>query len=59
LRFTKSNKYVGTVEKILSITKEFLAGILGGQIIPLGEIPTGHTEMCEVSIFGQKYIFMS
>jgi len=30
-----------------------------GQIIPLGQTPSGNTEMCEVLIFGQKYSFMS
>ena len=27
--------------------------------MPLGETPSGNTEMCEVNIFGQKYSFMS
>ncbi len=30
-----------------------------GQIIPLGDTPSGNTEICEVHIFGQKYSFMS
>lgn len=30
-----------------------------GQIIPLGDTPSGNTELCEVHIFGQKYSFMS
>jgi predicted 3-demethylubiquinone-9 3-methyltransferase (glyoxalase superfamily) len=30
-----------------------------GQTIPLGETPSGNTELCEVHIFGQKYSFMS
>ena len=30
-----------------------------GQIIPLGETPSGRTEICEVNIFGQKYSLMS
>lgn len=30
-----------------------------GTITPLGETPSGNTEMCEVKIFGQKYSFMN
>jgi predicted 3-demethylubiquinone-9 3-methyltransferase (glyoxalase superfamily) len=30
-----------------------------GNIIPLGQTPSGNTEMCEVKIFGQKYSLMS
>ena len=30
-----------------------------GQTIPLGQTPSGNTEMCEVEIFGQKYLLMS
>ncbi|MEI6582874.1 MAG: VOC family protein [Chitinophagia bacterium] len=30
-----------------------------GRIIPLGETPSGNTEMCEVHIFERKYNFMS
>ena len=30
-----------------------------GHIIPLGQTPSGHTEMCEVEIFGRKYSLMS
>jgi predicted 3-demethylubiquinone-9 3-methyltransferase (glyoxalase superfamily) len=29
-----------------------------GQIIPLGNTPSGKTEMCEAYFFGQKYFFM-
>lgn len=29
------------------------------QIIPLGETPSGNSEMCKVYIFGQMYFFMS
>ncbi len=29
------------------------------QIIPLGETPSGNAEMCSVSIFEQKYVFLS
>ena len=30
-----------------------------GQIIPLGQTPSGNTEMCEVEIFGHPYSLMS
>ena len=30
-----------------------------GRIIPIGETPSGNTEMCEVDIFERKYNFMS
>lgn len=30
-----------------------------GHIIPLGQTPSGNTEMCEVVVFGQNYSLMS
>ena len=30
-----------------------------GNTLPLGNTPSGYTEFCEVTIFGQKYSFMS
>jgi predicted 3-demethylubiquinone-9 3-methyltransferase (glyoxalase superfamily) len=50
----------GSISKII----EYYQNIFGKdfrarQTIPLGETPSGNTEMCEVLIFGQKYIFMS
>jgi len=30
-----------------------------GQIVPLGETPSGNSEMCEVHIFDQKYVLLS
>jgi len=30
-----------------------------GPKVPLGNTPSGNTEMCEVNIFGKKYNFMS
>jgi predicted 3-demethylubiquinone-9 3-methyltransferase (glyoxalase superfamily) len=29
-----------------------------GHIIPLGQTPSGHAEVCEVSIYGEKYSWM-
>ncbi len=50
----------GTISKIV----EYYATIFSshfkeGTISPLGETPSGYTEMCEVQIFGQKYSLMS
>ena len=30
-----------------------------GHTTPLGKTPSGNTELCEVKIFGQKYVLMS
>ena len=50
----------GSIKKII----EYYKNIFGidfeyAQIIPLGETPSGKTEMCEVNIFGQKYVLMN
>ncbi len=37
----------------------FGANYQAAQIIPLGDTPSGNTELCEVHIFGQLYTFMS
>ena len=29
-----------------------------GHVVPLGETPSGNAEMCEVILFGQKFVFM-
>ena len=50
----------GNISKILEYYKNiFGKDFQHGQIIPLGETPSGRTEMCEVNIFGQKYSLMS
>ncbi|HSZ24180.1 MAG TPA: VOC family protein [Cytophagaceae bacterium] len=48
----------------ISKVNEYYKNVFGddfknGSIIPLGETPSGKTEMCEVYIFDQKYTFMS
>ena len=48
----------------ISVVVEYYKNIFGndleaGGIMPLGETPSGNTEMCEITIFGQKYILMS
>lgn len=30
-----------------------------GAIVSLGQTPSGYSEMCEVTLFGQKYLFMN
>lgn len=50
----------GRVLKIIEYYKNvFGEELQNGQVIPLGETPSGNTEMCEVYIFGQKHILMS
>ena len=48
----------------IQIVTNYYKTILGdhmqvGPVIPLGETPSGNTEMCEVYIFGTKYNLMS
>jgi len=54
------NSERGNISKII----EYYKSIFGddfqeGQIIPLGNTPSGNTEMCNIEIFGQNYFFMS
>ena len=50
----------GSISKIIKYYKTiFFKDFEGGQIIPLGETPSGKTEMCNVTIFGQEYVLMS
>ena len=50
----------GSISKIIEYYKTiFFKDFEGGQIIPLGETPSGKTEMCNVTIFGQEYVLMS
>ena len=50
----------GSISKIIEYYKGiFLHDFECGQIIPLGETPSGKTEMCSVSVFGQNYMLMS
>ena len=50
----------GSIAKIIEYYKNiFGENFREGQIISLDETPSGHTEMCEVHIFGQKYMLMS
>jgi len=50
----------GAISKVLGYYKSiFGSDFHEGQIIPLGKTPSGNTEICEVSIFGQKYSLMN
>lgn len=53
---TQDGKIHHVLDYYKSIFKnKFKAGIS----IPLGETPSGYTEMCNVQIFGNEYLFMS
>ncbi len=50
----------GMISKVIEYYKNiFENDFENGNIIPLGNTPSGNTEMCEVKIFGQKYSLMS
>jgi len=50
----------GNISNVIEYYKNiFGKDFQNGQIIPLGETPSGRTEICEVNIFGQKYSLMS
>ncbi|MCL2597714.1 MAG: VOC family protein [Paludibacter sp.] len=49
----------GKIAEIIAYYKNIFGNdFQEGQVIPLGETPSGNTEMCEVHIFGQKYLLM-
>ena len=50
----------GNISKVIEYYKNiFGKDFQDGSIIPLGETPSGNTEICEVHIFGQKYSLMT
>ena len=50
----------GSLSKIIEYYKNiFVRDFEHGQIINLGETPSGKTEICNVNIFGHKYVLMS
>jgi predicted 3-demethylubiquinone-9 3-methyltransferase (glyoxalase superfamily) len=50
----------GSISPLLFYYKTvFQDDFKAGGIIPLGETPSGFTELCEVELFGQKYVFMT
>jgi len=54
------NTFKGKISSILEYYQEIFAGdFKTGHIIPLGETPSGYSEMCEVTIFEQKYVILT
>lgn len=50
----------GSISKLIEYYKTIFSNDFeSGQIISLGETPGGKTEICDVNIFGQKYVLMS
>ena len=50
----------GNIAKVTEYYKTIFAeNFQDGPVIPLGNTPSGNTEMCEVYIFENKYILMS
>ena len=50
----------GNLSKVVEYYKDiFGADFEEVNIMPLGETPSGNTEICEIKIFGQKYSLMS
>jgi predicted 3-demethylubiquinone-9 3-methyltransferase (glyoxalase superfamily) len=49
----------GNISKVVNYYKNiFGTKLVIGEITPLGDTPGGNTEVCEVTIFGQKYLMM-
>ena len=49
----------GSISKVIDYYKNIFENDFdNGNIISLGETPSGNTELCEVKIFGQKYSLM-
>lgn len=50
----------GHLSKVIEYYKNaFGENLKDGPIMPLGQTPSGNAEMCEVTIFGQKFSLMS
>jgi len=50
----------GKISTVVEYYKNiFNTNLEAGNVMPLGETPSGNTEICEVKIFGQKYSIMS
>ncbi len=50
----------GLISKVVEYYKNiFETDFEAGHIMPLGNTPSGNTEMCQVKIFGQNYMLMS
>ena len=54
------NTELGNISTVIDYYKQIFENALeAGQIMPLGQTPSGNTEMCQVKIFGQTYSLMS
>lgn len=54
------NTEAGRITEVIKYYKNiFGENFQEGTLIPLGETPSGNTEMCEVHIFEKKYTLMS
>lgn len=50
----------GSISKIIDYYKAvFSDAFEAGRVIALGETPSGRTELCNVEIFGRKYVLMT
>ena len=50
----------GSLSGILEYYREvFENEFFIGQIMPLGDTPSGYSEICDVQIFGQNFVFLS
>jgi predicted 3-demethylubiquinone-9 3-methyltransferase (glyoxalase superfamily) len=49
----------GKIAELVAYYKDiFKENLKEGNIMPIGETPSGYTEMCEIEIFGQRYSLM-
>ena len=54
------NTELGNISLVIDYYKNiFGSDFEAGNIMPLGQTPSGNTEMCQVNIFGQTYSLMS
>ena len=54
------NTELGNISTVVDYYKQIFENEFeSGQIMPLGQTPSGNTEMCQVKIFGQTYSLMS
>ena len=50
----------GDIAKVAEYYKTiFGSDFEAGNVIPIGDTPSGHSELCEVRFFGQKYMLMN
>jgi len=54
------NTDLGNVSMVIDYYKNIFGNDFeAGNVMPLGQTPSGNTEMCQVKIFGQTYSMMS